>query len=119
MKERDRKRRDRANSKIGLEATLKAAKNPSRSSPYRATKKDTGCPEEFLRVRTAAQAQQLEKFKKQASLERGKLRQLCLDSSAVEGSASTSIQHMEQAASRQSKGEYDGRLSTCECKHFI
>ena len=45
MKERDRKRRDRANSKIGLEATLKAAKNPSRSSPYRATKKDTGCPE--------------------------------------------------------------------------
>ena len=54
MKERDRKRRDRANSKIGSEAMLKAVKNSSRSNPYRVTKKDTGCPEDFLRVRTCA-----------------------------------------------------------------
>ena len=71
------------------------------------------------RVRTVAQAQQLEKCKKHASLERGKLGQLCLDSSAVERSTSTSIQRLEQTASRQCKGEHDGRRLTCACKHFI
>ena len=61
------------------------------------------------RVPTVAQAQQLEKSKKQASLECSKLAQLCLDSSAVERSTVTSIQHLEQAASRQCKGEHNGR----------
>ena len=71
------------------------------------------------RVPIVAQAQQLEKSKKSASLECSKLGQLCLDSSAVERSTATSIQHLEQAASRKRKGEHNGRGSTCACKHFI
>ena len=47
--------------------------------------------------------------KKSASLECSKLGQLCLDSSAVERSTATSIQRLEQAASRQCKGEHNGR----------
>ena len=74
MEERDRKRRDRANSKIRFEAKLKAVKKQAVQAHTERLRKIQAAQKEFLRARIAAQAQQLEKCKKQVSSERAKAR---------------------------------------------
>ena len=74
LNERDRKRRDRANSKIRLETRLKAVKKQAAQAQTERLRKIQAAQKELLRVQTAAHARRLEKCKKQVGSERAKAR---------------------------------------------
>ena len=74
LKERDRKRRDRANSTIRLEPKLKAVKKQAAQAQTGRLRKIQAAQKELLRVQTAAHARRLEKCKKQVGSERAKAR---------------------------------------------
>ena len=72
LKERDFNRRDRAYFTIQLNAKLKAVKKQAALSQLERIRKKQAAQTELLRVQTVAQAQRLEKYKKQVGSERAK-----------------------------------------------
>ena len=71
-KQRDRSRRSRTNSKIRLEAILKAARKQAVQDMRERITKSQTAHKKLLRVQAAVQAQQLEAYKKQVVSERAK-----------------------------------------------
>ena len=71
-KQRDRSRRARANSKIRLEAILKAARKQAVQDMRERITKSQTAHKKLLRVQAAVHSQQLEEYKKQVVSERAK-----------------------------------------------
>ena len=72
MKERDRKRKAQANSKIRFEAKLNAVKMQAVQAQTGRLRKVQAAQKKLLRVQTAAHAQRLEEYKKHVVSERAK-----------------------------------------------